>query len=159
MSLHEQYSDVPRGQVISTYDTYLEAQRAVDFLADEQFAVENVSIVGSDLKMVERVTGRLTRGRAAAAGAASGAWFGLFVGVLLSLFADSGTNGFFLIIAALIYGAVFGAIFGFVSHALSGGKRDFTSRSKIVSSRYEIVVVWAQADKAREVLAKLQATG
>jgi hypothetical protein len=159
MSLHEQYSDVPRGQVIATYDTNLEAQRAVDFLADEQFAVENVSIVGSDLKMVERVTGRLTRGRAAAAGAASGAWFGLFVGVLLSLFADSGTNGFALIIAALIYGAVFGAIFGFVSHALSGGKRDFTSRSKIVSSRYEIVVVWAQADKAREVLAKLQATG
>jgi hypothetical protein len=159
MSLHEQYSDIPRGQVIATYDTYVEAQRAVDFLADEQFAVENVSIVGSDLKMVERVTGRLTRGRAAAAGAASGAWFGLFVGVLLSLFAKSGTNGFALIIAALIYGSVFGAIFGFVGHALSGGKRDFTSRSKIVSSRYEIVVVWAQADKAREVLSKLQPTG
>jgi hypothetical protein len=158
MSLHEQYSDIPRGQVIATYDTYVEAQRAVDFLADEQFAVENVSIVGSDLKMVERVTGRLTRGRAAAAGAASGAWFGLFVGVLLSLFAKSGTNGFALIIAALIYGSVFGAIFGFVGHALSGGKRDFTSRSKIVSSRYEIVVVWAQADKAREVLSKLQPT-
>jgi hypothetical protein len=159
MSLHEQYSDIPRGQVIATYDTYVEAQRAVDFLADEQFAVENVSIVGSDLKMVERVTGRLTRGRAAAAGAASGAWFGLFVGVLLSLFADSGTNGFALAVAALAYGAAFGAIFGFVSHALSGGKRDFTSRSKIVSSRYEIVVVWAQADKARDVLARLQPTG
>lgn len=159
MSLHEQYSDIPRGQVIATYDTYIEAQRAVDFLADEEFAVENVSIVGSDLKMVERVTGRLTRGRAAAAGAASGAWFGLFVGVLLSLFADSGTNGFALVIAALAYGAAFGAIFGFVSHTLSRGKRDFTSRSKIVSSRYEIVVVWAQADKAREVLARLQPTG
>jgi hypothetical protein len=158
MSLHEQYSDIPRGQVIATYDTYVEAQRAVDFLADEQFAVENISIVGSDLKMVERVTGRLTRGRAAAAGAASGAWFGLFVGVLLSLFAQSGTNGFALIIAATIYGAAFGAIFGFVGHALSRGKRDFTSRSKIVSSRYEIVVVWAQADKAREVLSKLQPT-
>jgi len=159
MSLHEQYSDIPRGQVIATYDTYVEAQRAVDFLADEQFAVENISIVGSDLKMVERVTGRLTRGRAAIAGAASGAWFGLFVGVLLSLFATkSGTSGFALIILALIYGAAFGAIFGFVGHALSGGKRDFTSRSKIVSSRYEIVVVWAQADKAREVLARLQPT-
>jgi hypothetical protein len=159
MSLHEQYSDIPRGQVIATYDTYVEAQRAVDFLADEEFAVENISIIGSDLKMVEKVTGRLTRGRAAAAGAASGAWFGLFVGVLLSLFSKSGTNGFLLVVSALIYGAVFGAIFGFVSHALSGGKRDFTSRSKIVSSRYELVVVWAQADKAREVLARLQPTG
>jgi hypothetical protein len=157
MSLHEQYSDIPRGQVIATYDTYVEAQRAVDFLADEQFAVENVSIVGSDLKMVERVTGRLTRGRAAAAGAASGAWFGLFVGVLLSLFAKD-TNALALIVSALLYGAVFGAIFGFVGHTLSGGKRDFTSRSKIASSRYEIVVVWAHADKAREVLAKLQPT-
>jgi hypothetical protein len=158
MSLHEQYSDIPRGQVVGTYDTYVEAQRAVDFLSDEQFPVQNVSIVGSDLKMVEKVTGRLTRGRATAGGAASGAWFGLFVGVLLSLFADSGTNAFALIVSALLYGAVFGAIFGFVGHAMSGGKRDFTSRSKIASSRYELVCVWAEADKAREVLARMQPT-
>ena len=92
MSAHEQYSDIPRGQVVGTYDTYLEAQRAVDFLSDKEFPVQHVSIVGSDLRMVENVLGRLTRGRAAAAGAASGAWFGLFVGVLLSAFADDGTN-------------------------------------------------------------------
>ncbi|MDQ1666534.1 MAG: hypothetical protein QOH75_2565, partial [Actinomycetota bacterium] len=140
------------------YDVYAEAQRAVDFLSDEGFPVQNVSIVGSDLKMVEKVTGRLTRGRAAAAGAASGAWFGLFVGVLLALFAKDGTNVIALVVSALLYGAAFGAIFGFVGHALSGGKRDFTSRSKIASSRYEIVCVWAEADKAREVLAKLQST-
>src|SRR3712207_8985496 len=39
------------------------------------------SIIGSDLRMVERVTGRLSWGRAIGAGAASGAWFGLFVGL------------------------------------------------------------------------------
>jgi len=155
MSLHEQYSDIPRGQVVGTYDTYVEAQRAVDFLSDEQFPVQHVSIVGSGLKMVENVLGRLTRGRAAMAGAASGAWFGLFVGVLLSLFASKNTNGFGLVIAALLYGAVFGAIFGFVGHALSGGKRDFTSRSKIVASSYDVHCTWAEADKAREVLARM----
>ena len=155
MSNHEQYSDIPRGQVVGTYDTYVEAQRAVDFLSDEQFPVQHVSIVGSDLKMVENVLGRLTRGRAAMAGAASGAWFGLFVGVLLSLFASKNTNGFGLVIAALLYGAVFGAIFGFVGHALSGGKRDFTSRSKIVASSYDVHCTWAEADKAREVLARM----
>jgi hypothetical protein len=155
MSLHEQYSDIPRGQVVGTYDTYVEAQRAVDFLSDEQFPVQHVSIVGSDLKMVENVLGRLTRGRAAMAGAASGAWFGLFVGVLLSLFASKNTNGFGLVVAALLYGAVFGAIFGFVGHALSGGKRDFTSRSKIVASSYDVHCTWAEADKAREVLARM----
>jgi hypothetical protein len=155
MSTHEQYSDIPRGQVVGTYDTYVEAQRAVDFLSDEQFPVQHVSIVGSDLKMVENVLGRLTRGRAAMAGAASGAWFGLFVGVLLSLFASKNTNGFGLVVAALLYGAVFGAIFGFVGHALSGGKRDFTSRSKIVASSYDVHCTWSEADKAREVLARM----
>lgn len=155
MSTHEQYSDIPRGQSIATYDTYLEAQRAVDFLSDQQFPVQHVNIIGSDLRMVENVLGRLTRGRAAAAGAATGAWFGLFVGVLLSIFADSSTNAFGLVLSALVYGAAFGAIFGFAGHALSGGKRDFTSRSKIVSSRYEIVCTWAEADRAREVLARL----
>ncbi len=157
MSAHEQYSDIPRGQVIGSYDTYVEAQRAVDYLSDEQFPVQHVSIVGSDLRMVENVLGRLTRGRAALAGAASGAWFGLFVGVLLSLFADN-ANSFALIVAALLYGAIFGAIFGFVGHALSKGKRDFTSRSKIVASAYEIRCVWAEADRAREVLAGLTST-
>ena len=155
MSAHDQYSDVPRGQVVGTYDTYAEAQRAVDFLSDEQFPVQHVSIVGSDLKMVENVLGRLTRGRAALAGAASGAWFGLFVGVLLSIFASNDTNAFGLVIAALLYGAVFGAIFGFVGHALSRGKRDFTSKSKIVASSYDIHCTWAEADKAREVLTRM----
>lgn len=152
MSAHEQYSDVPRGQVIGSYDTYLEAQRAVDYLSDNQFPVQHVSIVGSDLRMVENVLGRLTRGRAALAGAATGAWFGLFVGVLISLFAEDGTNAFGLILSAVAYGAVFGAIFGFVGQAMTGGRRDFTSRSKIVASAYEVRCVWAEADRAREVL-------
>jgi hypothetical protein len=155
MSAHDQYSDVPRGQVVGTYDTYAEAQHAVDFLSDEQFPVQHVSIVGSDLKMVENVLGRLTRGRAALAGAASGAWFGLFVGVLLSIFASNDTNAFGLVIAALLYGAVFGAIFGFVGHALSRGKRDFTSKSKIVASSYQVHCTWAEADRAREILTRL----
>lgn len=158
MSLHEQYSDIPRGQVIGSYDTYVEAQRAVDYLSDKGFPVQHVTIVGSDLRMVENVLGRLTRGRAALAGAASGAWFGLFVGVLLSLFAGD-TNAFGLILSAVVYGSVFGAVFGFVGHALSGGKRDFTSRSKIVASAYEVRCVWAEADRARELLAGMSASG
>ena len=155
MSAHEQYSDIPRGQVVGSYDTYAEAQRAVDYLSDKEFPVQHVWIVGSDLRMVENVLGRLTRGRAALAGAATGAWFGLFVGVLLSIFAEDGTNMLGVILSALVYGALFGAIFGFVGHAFSGGKRDFTSRSKIVASAYEVRCSWAEADKAREVLTGL----
>jgi heat induced stress protein YflT len=63
---------------VASYPSYEEAQAAVDRLSDERFPVENLDIVGSGLRLVERVTGRLTNARAAAAGAASSAWFGLF---------------------------------------------------------------------------------
>ena len=77
---------VPTGDTVGSYTSYLDAQKAVDYLADQQFPVQLVSIVGNDLKMVERVTGRLSYPRVALSGALTGAWFGLFVGVLLSFF-------------------------------------------------------------------------
>ena len=69
------------------------AQRAVDYLSDNQFPVERTAIVGTDLRLVENVLGRLTTGRAALAGAASGAWFGLLFGLLIGIFSDSGWIG------------------------------------------------------------------
>ena len=141
--------------VVGSYPNYAQAQRAVDFLSDSKFAVEHTAIVGTDLRMVETVLGRLTRGRAALAGAGSGAWFGLFVGLLLAVFADGETSGFGLIAGAIAYGAVFGAIFGFVAHAMTGGRRDFTSRSQIVAARYDVICDPELADEAKNMLIKL----
>ncbi len=45
-------------RVIASYSTYDDAQRAVDTLSDHRFPVDRVTIVGSDLRLVERVTGR-----------------------------------------------------------------------------------------------------
>ena len=58
--------ELPDGVPIGSYPTYAKAQEAVDYLSDNQFPVENVTIIGTDLRLVEQVTGRLTRGRAAA---------------------------------------------------------------------------------------------
>ena len=55
-------------QSLAVYDDYPTAQRTVDFLSDEGFPVQNCMIVGTDLKQVERITGRLTSGRVAAGG-------------------------------------------------------------------------------------------
>jgi len=142
--------------VVVSYKTYEQAQRAVDFLSDNKFAVENVGIVGTDLKMAETVLGRLTWGRATAGGLASGAWFGSFVGLLLGLFAKSGTSPFGLVLFGLFYGAIFGAIFGVVGHALSGGRRDFTSRSQIVATTYDVVCSWPKLEEAKAVLARME---
>jgi len=82
---------------VGRFDDYESAQRAVDRLSDDGFPVEKLDVVGSDLQLVERVTGRLTTGRAASAGALSGLWAGLLFGILLGLF-TSGHS--FLAVAA-----------------------------------------------------------
>ncbi|MFE6237208.1 general stress protein [Cellulosimicrobium sp. NPDC057862] len=141
----------PRGEEIASYATYLEAQKAVDYLSDNKFAVELVTIVGADLKMVERVTGRLTYGRVAIAGAASGAWFGLFVGLLLFLFSGDGA----FVLTAIAIGAGFGLLFSVLSYALTRGKRDFTSQSQIVASSYGILCAPERAGDARQLLSRM----
>ena len=146
---------MPLGGVqVGSYDSYEQAQAAVDYLSDEKFPVENVTIIGSDLRMIETVTGRLTMGRAVAAGAAGGAWWGLFVGLLLGIFSTSGGAWVGSVLAGLLIGLVCGALFGAVGYAATRGKRDFTSTSKIVAARYDVMCAPPQAEQAREILAR-----
>ena len=62
-----------RAEATLASDDRAEAQAIVDRLAKAEFPVSQLAIIGNDLKMVERVTGRLTYGRAALTGSASGA--------------------------------------------------------------------------------------
>ena len=144
---------VPTGDTVGTYTSYLDAQKAVDYLADQQFPVHMVSIVGNDLKMVERVTGRLSYPRVALSGALSGMWFGLFVGVMLSFFTPAG--GTFSIISSVLMGAAFFMLFGIVTYAAQRGKRDFTSTSQVVATNYDVVVSFEAAHEARRLLQQL----
>jgi hypothetical protein len=144
---------------VATYPDYASAQRAVDYLSDNKFPVERTAIVGTDLRLVENVLGRLTIARAAGAGAASGAWFGLFIGLLFGIFSDS--NWFAVILVTVLIGAVWGAIFGAIAHATTGGRRDFSSRSSLQASQYAIMVAADVAEEARALLTRLnwQASG
>ena len=65
---------------LGVYDSYDDAQKAVDYLSDHEFPVQDLLIVGTDLKQLERVTGRLTRGRVIGRRAAVRRLAGLFVG-------------------------------------------------------------------------------
>jgi hypothetical protein len=108
--------------------------------------------------MVETVTGRLTWGRAALGGVGTGAWFGLFVGLLLGIFASSSSGWLTLLLFGLLYGAVFGLIFGLIAYAFTGGRRDFTSRSQIVATTYDVVCTWQRLEEAKGVLAGMPPT-
>lgn len=143
---------IPRGDVLGTYETYLEAQEIVDRLSKADFEVAKLSIVGNDLKTVERVTGKLTWGRAALAGAASGAWLGLFLGLVFTLFTPPTPQSYGFIGAALLIGAGFGMIFGLVTYGIQRRRRDFTSTHQVLASNYQIIIDPQLTAKAQQVL-------
>ena len=138
---------------LGVYERYEQAQQAVDFLSDNQFPVQNCLIVGTDLKQVERVTGRLTTGKVVAGGLLSGIWLGLFVGLVLSLFGSGDTAA--TILSTVLFGAIFGLVWALVGYAATRGRRDFTSVSQVVATRYEVLVEHKFAEQGRQLLATL----
>ena len=101
---------------------------------------------------MERVTGKLTYGRAALAGAASGAWLGLFFGLVLTIFTPPTGQTFGFIGAAVLIGAGFGVIFGIVSYAVNRRRRDFTSTHQVLASNYQIIIDPELTAKAQQAL-------
>lgn len=139
---------------VAGYTNYRDAERAVDHLSDQGFPVERVAIVGTGLRTVEQVAGRLTVGRAAMAGAGQGATIGLLFGLLFGLFFE-GPEFFGVVLYGLIAGAAFGAVFGAVFQAAQGGRRDFASVRGMEAERYEVQVDHEVSARAKQLLAEL----
>jgi hypothetical protein len=148
----------PTRTAVATYGSYREAERAVDFLSDKGFPVERVAIIGTGLRTVEQVAGRMTTGRAALLGAGQGALIGLLFALLFGIFFDLDGGFLGLILYGLIAGALFGALFAALFHAMQGGQRDFASVSGMEAERYEVQVDDEVASQARELLAGLPAS-
>ncbi len=144
-------------RVVGSYGSYAEAQRAVDH-SDEGFAVERVSIVAEGLRFVEQVTGRRGYLQALLGGAASGALIGAFFGFFLGLLSifDPVVSAFILALYGLIFGAILGAILGLVSHALTGGQRDFSSVAGMQAGRYNVMADEEVVEEASRLLSGLR---
>ncbi|MEF9981916.1 MAG: general stress protein [Glutamicibacter sp.] len=147
-------SGLPRGELLGRYTSYLDAQKLVDYLADNDFPVAAVSIVGNDVRTVERVTAKLSYPRVALAGAAQGGMMGLFVGLLLTLFGGGG-NGLYQILSAIGLGMAIWMIAGVISYSTRRGKRDFASSSQFVATSFDVVVDFEHAQSARILASKL----
>ena len=114
---------MPTGTEVASYQTYAQARAGVDFLSDYGFDVSSITIVGTDLHMVERVTGRLTIARASMSGASSGGLWGALVGMALSALA----------------------------FILRGRNRDLLSSQQVVAERYAILAA-SDVDRAFTLL-------
>lgn len=140
---------------VASFPDYPSAQRAVDYLSDNKFPVDRLAIVGTNLRLVENVVGRMTVGRAALAGTGTGAWFGLLIGLLLGIFAVS--EWWRVVLLGIVVGAIWGAIFGAIAHAMTGGRRDFTSVSGLQAEQYAVMVDADYAGQAGELLGRIPA--
>ncbi|HEY4615952.1 MAG TPA: general stress protein [Citricoccus sp.] len=138
-------------RILKTVGSYDEAQELVDRLSDGGFPVEKTRIVGTGLRSVEQITGRLTTGRAAGQGALGGLWFGLMIGILFWILAPG--SGVLMVLLALGFGAVWGAVFGAIGHAAQRGKRDFSSVQVMEAESYDVLVEATHVAQAARVAA------
>jgi hypothetical protein len=138
-------------QSVGIYNSYADAQKAVDYLADQKFEVQNLAIVGTDLKSVERVLGRRNWGTVITQGMQSGVSTGLLVALVMLIFAQPGS--FLLLLAvSLAIGVALGVGFSAAAYGMSRGKRDFTSITQTVATKYEVLCEHKVAAQAREKL-------
>jgi hypothetical protein len=143
-------------QSVGIYNSYAEAQKAVDYLADEKFPVQNLAIVGTELKSVERVLGRRSWSTVISQGVSSGISTGLLVGLVMLIFTRP-ASVLVLLLSCLALGIAIGIGFAAAGYAMTRGKRDFTSVTQTVATKYEVLCEHKVAAQAREML--LQAPG
>jgi hypothetical protein len=140
---------------IASYSSYDAAERAVDWLSDQGYAVEHVAIVGKGLRSVEQVTSRMTGGRAALIGTGQGVLLGILFALLFGLF-FTGPDFGGLLLYSVALGGVFGCMVGLVTYALSSdGERDFVSDTSIEADHYEIQADHGAAEEAKRLLASM----
>jgi uncharacterized membrane protein len=146
---------VARGeQLVTSYDSYQEAQRAVDRLSDERFPVERVQIMGRGVTLVEQVTGRRDFGSVAIDGALTGAVVSGLVGLLFGLLSwfDTPISALQLGLYGFVFGAAVGSLIGLLAHWLTRGRRDFASVRSMRADRYDVLADADVADEARRLL-------
>lgn len=148
-------------RTIASFTNYRDAERAVDHLSDNKFPVGRTAIIGVDVRMVEQVVGRMNWGRALLNGATAGAVPGLLFGWIFGLFdlINPLVAAFTLALYGLVFGAVIGALMGAIFYGLQRGRRDFSSVTMMVPSRYDLVVDEEIADEARRLLSGMAPTG
>jgi hypothetical protein len=140
-------------RTVASFTSYAAAEQAVDKLADREFPVEHAAIIGTGLRYIEQVTGRLTTGRATLIGLGYGAMLGLFWGLLFGAFFTVDSGSFLgVLVYSLAVGLAFGGVFGAAGHFALGGRRDFASASETRADRYELQVDEQFAERAELLL-------
>jgi hypothetical protein len=136
---------------VATFATLADVE---DVLSGLEFPIGRTTIVGTDLRLVERVEGRMSTARAAGYGTVSGAWLGALVASFAAIFtAHSPGAVLSMLFGGIMLGALFGAVFGGVAYRFAGPRGGITGNVTLVASRYELRTDPSLADELRGLLA------
>ncbi|HAS32138.1 MAG: hypothetical protein CMH38_04625 [Microbacterium sp.] len=138
------------GPTVASFPTYEAAQKAVSELISGEIPAREIAIVGTGLRSVERVTGRLGYASAARSGAINGLLLGLLFSAVVVL--GSPTVPIQVFVGVLFVGIAIGMLFSIVTYSLVRRRRDYASVMAVVADTYEVTVTANSLHRARQVL-------
>jgi len=148
---------IPAGQSLGEFGNYQEASALVERLIAAEFPANQISIIGKDPVLVERVRSRLGYGRVALSGAIAGLWIGILVALLIGAGLETSEDGQISYLpeqfgAVVILAAGISMLFNILRFSFSKTKRGFISTQMPVASRYEVMVPQDKAADATKAL-------
>lgn len=138
------------GETVASFPSYDGAQKAVSSLVAADIPARDIAIVGSGLRSVERVTGKLGYATAARQGAINGLLLGLFFSAIFVL--GNSAVGVPVFVGVLFVGVALGMLLSIGGYAIIRRRRDFASVTQVIADHYEVTVLPTSIHRAREVL-------
>lgn len=138
------------GEKVASYPTYEQAQKAVSSLIAGEVPARDIAIVGTGLRSIERITGRLGYATAARSGALNGLMIGLLFAFIFVLGQPTVQIATFL--GVLLVGMALGMLLSLGTYSLIRRRRDFASVMQVSADHYDVCVAPASLHKARGVL-------
>lgn len=138
------------GETVARYPDYEAAQKAVSRLIAAEVPARDIAIVGTGLRSIERVTGRLGYATAARSGAMNGLLLGLLFSVFLVIGSPSVPIQAF--IGVMFVGIALGMLMSIIAYSFVRRRRDFASAMQVVADHYDVTVAAGTIHKARQAL-------
>jgi hypothetical protein len=158
MSARNAPSALPEGEVVGQFKNYREAVKVVEQLVENGFPAQLISIIGSDLRTVETLKGKLGYGRVALSGAVTGSWIGLFFGLLFGATSTTEQVVITNLTAGIVIGAGVGMLLNVIRFSLTKNKRSFISAQAVIAKKYDVIVPVGQLADAKKAIKANSAT-
>ncbi|WP_314453197.1 general stress protein [uncultured Microbacterium sp.] len=138
------------GEKIASFPTYEQAQKTVSSLIAGEVPARDIAIVGSGLRSIERITGKLGYATAARSGALNGLMLGLLFAFIFVL--GTPTVQISAFVGVLLVGMALGMLLSLGTYSIVRRRRDFASVMQVAADHYDVCVAAGSAHKARGIV-------